>query len=98
MNKITRTLAARALPTLLLAATATTQAEQAPLSEQEMMKCPMMNDVSKNLTGAEKEKFLQQCKEHCKEMQEKHMHQEQAPADSSPKKAANDASVHQHKK
>ncbi len=101
MNKITRTLAALALPTLLLAATATTQAEQAPLSEQEMMKCPMMNDVSKNLTGAEKEKFLQQCKEHCKEMHEKHMqqmNQGQAPANSSPKKAANDASVHQHKK
>jgi hypothetical protein len=97
MNKITRTLTTLTLPALLLSATATLHAAEQAQVTDEAMKCPMM-EPSKNMTAAEKEKFLQQCKEHCKEMQEKHMHQEQAPADSSPKKAANDASVHQHKK
>lgn len=89
MNKITKAIATLTLPALLLAAT-TLQAEQVQVKD-EAMKCPMM-EPGKNMTAEEKEKFQQQCKEHCKEMQEKRIQQmteEKAPADSSPQKAAN---------
>jgi hypothetical protein len=71
MNKITRTLTTLTLPALLLSATATLHAAEQAQVTDEAMKCPMM-EPGKNMTAAEKEKFLQQCKEHCKEMQEKH--------------------------